>query len=527
LNCDLVTIQDLTLREAFMKALGRQAGGAPPVAVIDIGSNSGRVMVYRQEAGGHLHVLAGSRASLRLVRELDRTGRIPAEALERAFEALRDFRSIARGSGVRRIVAAGTSALRDAANGPAFIARVRRELGIAIRTLSGVEEARYGFLGAVGGLPVESGALFDLGGGSLQLARFRQRRLVGAVSVPLGALRVSDAFLKSDPPTAREMRRLRRHAREVLEEAGLRALREGEELVGTGGTLRNLAKIDQRASGYPIPRLHGYVLTRHRTHEIAAALAVDRLKKRSGVPGLNADRRDSIVGGGLVIGTLMDVLGAEHVVVSGEGVREGLARGAGRDGLEGAEAVRRSSLDALAARFVGWSAERARRREAVAAALHAALLPRAGGEMAEALVQGARVLDIGRTVDFFDRHEHVADLVLATDLGGFSHRQVALLAAVVRQAGDEEARPRSFAPLVTREDRLGIEQAAVLLTLADEITERCPPGSAPVVRCRVGRGEAAVGVPALASWAVRGLADRFEAAFGRRLRVVPGARAKR
>src|SRR5512134_989774 len=123
----------------------------PPVAVIDIGSNSGRVMIYRQERGGHLHVLAGSRASLRLVRDLDETGRIPTESLERAFEALRDFRSIARGSGVRRIVAAGTSALRDAANGPAFIRRVRRELGIAIVTLSGVEEARYGFLGALGG----------------------------------------------------------------------------------------------------------------------------------------------------------------------------------------------------------------------------------------------------------------------------------------------------------------------------------------------------------------------------------------
>ena len=143
-------------------------------------------MVYRQEAGGHLHVLAGSRASLRLVRELDETGRIPAEALERAFEALRDFRSIARGSGVRRIIAAGTSALRDAANGPAFLRRVRRELGITMRTLSGLEEARYGFLGAVGGLPVEDGALFDLGGGSLQVARFRGRRLLGAFSVPLG-----------------------------------------------------------------------------------------------------------------------------------------------------------------------------------------------------------------------------------------------------------------------------------------------------------------------------------------------------
>ena len=243
-----------------------RATAAAPVAVIDIGSNSGRVMVYRQEAGGHLHVLAGSRASLRLVRELDRTGRIPAESLERAFEALRDFRSIARGSGVRRIVAAGTSALRDAANGPAFIRRVRRELGITIRTLSGVEEARYGFLGAVGGLPVEDGALLrprrrQPAGGAASASR----RLLGAVSVPLGALRVSDAFLKSDPPTPREVRRLREHAREVLDAAGRQGpLARASELVGTGGTLRNLAKIDQRASGYPIPRLHGYVLTRRR-----------------------------------------------------------------------------------------------------------------------------------------------------------------------------------------------------------------------------------------------------------------------
>jgi exopolyphosphatase/guanosine-5'-triphosphate,3'-diphosphate pyrophosphatase len=184
--------------------------------------------------------------------------------------------------------------------------------------------------------------------------------------------------------------------------------------------------------------------------------------------------------------------------------------------------VRRSSLDALAARFVGWSAERAARREALAAALHGALDPGAPGESAEALLQAARLLDIGRTVDFFDRHEHVADLVLGTDLGGFSHRQVALLAAVLRQAGDEEARPRSLEPLVTRRDRKAVERAAVLLALADEITERCPPGSPPVLRCLARGREVKVAVPALGCWGVRGLAERFEAAFGRRLRVVPG-----
>ena len=470
-------------------------------------------------------MLAGSRAALRLARGLDRTGRIPPEALEQAFEALRDFRAIAGGSGVRRIEAAGTSALRDAANGPPFIRRVRRELGITIRVLSGLEEARYGFVGAVGGLPVDDGVFFDLGGGSLQVGRFRKRRLVGALSVPLGSLRVSDAFLESDPPTPRELRRLREHARETLDEAGLQRLASDERLVGTGGSVRNLAKVDQRASGYPIARLHGYELKRRRLHEIAASLATARQKRRARVPGLNADRRDSVVGGALVIETLMEVLGADAVLVSGQGVREGLALSMARETLDASETVRRRSLDALAARFVGWSEERAARREGFAAALYAALERRPSAEMADAVRQGARILDIGRTVDFFDRHEHAADLVLSTDLAGFSHRQVALVAAAVRQAGDEDERlARSLAPLVTRDDDDPLERAAVLLALADEITERTPVGSRTALECRIRGGQATVSVETLPSWRVRGLADRFRAAFGRRLKVVPGAK---
>jgi exopolyphosphatase/pppGpp-phosphohydrolase len=137
------------------------------------------------------------------------------------------------------------------------------------------------------------------------------------------------------------------------------------------------------------------------------------------------------------------------------------------------------------------------------------------------------VLDIGRTVDFFDRHEHVADLLLATDLGGFSHRQVALLSALVRRAGDEDARERSLAPLLTREDRRPLEQAAVLLALADEVTERCAPGSTATLAVRLRGDEAVVSVPALGAWGPPAVAERFSAAFSRRLRVVAGERRRR
>jgi exopolyphosphatase/guanosine-5'-triphosphate,3'-diphosphate pyrophosphatase len=398
---------------------------------------------------------------------------------------------------------------------------VRRELGIEIRVLSGVEEARYGFLGAVGGLPVDGGVLFDLGGGSLQVSRFRQRRLLDAVSVPLGALRLAGAFLRTDPPTARDVRRLRAHVRETLSHAGVRRLARGGQVVGTGGTVRNLARVDERASGYPVPRLHGYVLAQQRLHELAKRLSGMRFKKLARLPGLNADRCDSVAAGAIVLDVLLDVLGAEEIVISGQGVREGLAFRLSREELDPPPVVRRRAVHALAARFAGWSEDRATRRRSVALELLAGLVPRPAAQAAELLGHAAWLLDIGRTIDFFDRHEHVADLLLATDLAGFAHRQVALVSAVVREAGGAGA-GHSLAPLVRASDAPLVARAAVLLALADEITERCPPAADTALRCRVRGREAVVTVSALASWGPRGIEQRFAAAFRKRLRVVPG-----
>ncbi|HXY42038.1 MAG TPA: hypothetical protein VEQ10_20350, partial [Vicinamibacteria bacterium] len=272
------------------------------------------------------------------------------------------------------------------------------------------------------------------------------------------------------------------------------------------------------------PRLHGYVLARRRLHDIANRLAALRLKKRARVPGLNADRRDSIAGGALVLDVLLDVLGAEELLVSGQGVREGLALNLAGGQLEPADRVRERAVAALAGRFAGWSKDRAERRVATAVALLRELDPAAGAEQKEVLGHAACLLDMGRTVDFFDRHEHVADLVLATDLAGFSHRLVALLSAVVRTAGDEDAPARSLAPLLRAADEPRVARNAVLLALADEITERCPPSSEPALSCRTRGDTAVVTVAALASWGPRRIEERFQAAYGRRLRVVPGFR---
>ena len=189
--------------------------------------------------------------------------------------------------------------MRDAENGALFLERVRRELGIEVELIDGDREARYGFVGAVRGLPVEDGLVFDMGGGSMQVSRFRRRALEKDWSLPLGSLRLSQSFLEHDPPKPGEIRRLKAHVRDLLHDAHVPVLRAGETLVGTGGTVRNLAKIDRRTRGYPITRLHGYEVTRRRLHEAVARVAATPLRKRDAIPGLSDERGDSIVGGAL------------------------------------------------------------------------------------------------------------------------------------------------------------------------------------------------------------------------------------
>jgi exopolyphosphatase/pppGpp-phosphohydrolase len=180
---------------------------------------------------------------------------------------------------------------------------------------------------------------------------------------------------------------------------------------------------------------------------------------------------------------------------------------------------------ALTRRFDGWEASRADRRSKLAAELLGALDLRVEPEVAEALGYGARILDVGRSVAFFDRHEHVADLVLATDLDGFSHRGIALLSAVVRAAGDEDARSKSMAPLLTRADHDPVSRAAVVLALADDLEERCPPGIPLAMKCVVTKSEARISMPALLGWRPRALDGRFARVFGKQLVVAPGGRS--
>jgi exopolyphosphatase / guanosine-5'-triphosphate,3'-diphosphate pyrophosphatase len=490
-----------------------------PFAVVDIGSNSGRMIVFRLRDDEHLDVLEDARAPLRLARELRDDDALGEDAIARTLEALHDFRAIADGAGADRVIAVATSAVRDATDGHMLVEEARR-IGILLEVIDGDLEARLGFLGAVHDLPVTAGLTMDVGGGSVELSRFVERKLDASWTLPLGSLRVSDRFLEHDPPSEKELSALRAHVARTLEAAGVTELRRGEDLIGIGGTVRNLAKIDLRRTDQPLPLLHGYELTERHLGDIVPELAERPMKRRGQIPGLNPDRADTVVGGALVVQGVIAHVGARRVIVSSRGLREGLALDAYGREVPPARWVRTISVATLAARFATWDGETARRRASIAVRLHESLEPSAPLSVHEMLEHAAVLVDIGRAIDYYGRFAHAAQIVVAADVAGFAHHDVAALATILR-GGADDRREGPYAHLTEGALRTAVDRAAATLALADELNRRIPRGAPAPIACRWLRDGFEVTAPVPARWRPRGVAERFSEAFGRPLLVIP------
>jgi exopolyphosphatase/guanosine-5'-triphosphate,3'-diphosphate pyrophosphatase len=332
--------------------------------------------------------------------------------------------------------------------------------------------------------------------------------------LPLGALRLSDRFLKSDPPTRGEIRALKAHVYAALDRAGVRPLLADERMLGTGGTARNLGKVDRRMRGeYPISRLHGYVVARRRLDEVANALASAPASNRATMPGLNADRADSIVGGALVVQAVMDRLLASDLTVAGYGLREGIALRSVTQEAPSIDQVQQAAIAALAGRFSAEDPQRANRRAALTRKLLATLAPGLSAEASLAASSAASLLDVGASIDYYRRHAHTARIVCDANLDGYSHRTLALVAAAAYAVGEREASVKAFAPLLGVADLPVVERMAAAVALADAVVRygSGDPETSPLERTN---GHAVLAAPLVDAWPLDAPVRRAERAFG-------------
>ncbi|WGD31779.1 exopolyphosphatase [Ancylobacter sp. WKF20] len=287
-----------------------------PIAVIDIGSNSVRLVVYERLSRSPTP-LFNEKASCGLGREVLTTGRLNADAVEKALATLRRFRVLCDRMGVAKLYVLATAAARDASNGPEFIATCAEICRTEVELLSGKREAQLSALGVLSGVHHANGVVGDLGGGSLELADVHGQRIGSGITFPLGGLALQDT-------SGRSIKKAVKIVRDALaKERHLEHLK-GRTFYAVGGTWRALARLHMFQRGYPLHVMHGYVIPAREALEFCRLVLRVPIDTLSRIDTVSESRRPLLAYGALVLEHVIRVGKPENIFISAQGVREGL-----------------------------------------------------------------------------------------------------------------------------------------------------------------------------------------------------------
>ncbi len=290
---------------------------APRCAVVDLGSNSVRLVVYEGQCRNPVAIF-NEKAVLRLGKGLQATGRLNQDGVTQALTVLRRYHAAARAMGADPLEVLATAAVRDASNGTVFIAALQARLpGVPIRVLSGAEEAEYSALGVLCGIPDADGVLADIGGGSLELVRLAAGRPSGdSRTLSLGVIRLAER-------AGGDIGRARAIAEDDL--AGVAWLNEaaGKDLYLVGGAWRAFARLHMAQTAYPLHMVHQYAIGRDEARELAAMIATAGRRALERLSGVPRKRIDDLPFAAVVLRRVLRATGARRVVFSASGLREG------------------------------------------------------------------------------------------------------------------------------------------------------------------------------------------------------------
>ncbi|RWE50687.1 MAG: exopolyphosphatase [Mesorhizobium sp.] len=286
-----------------------------PLSIIDIGSNSIRLVVYEGLARSPT-LLFNEKMLAGLGRGIVSTGKLDPEAVTRSMEEFRRFRALSDQAGAEHMYVLATAAAREAVNGPDFIHRAEDVLKTEIRVLSGRQEAHYSALGVISGFHPANGIAGDLGGGSLELIDINGETIGDGITLPLGGLRLQD-MAKNSLVQAQKI------ARQELARAKLLKGGQGRVFYAVGGTWRNLARLHMEMNNYPLGVMHHYEIAADSTQTFLRQVAKGEVEKVKGIEGVSKNRRSLLPYGAVVLQEIMAAMQPSKIVVSAQGVREG------------------------------------------------------------------------------------------------------------------------------------------------------------------------------------------------------------
>ena len=294
------------------------------ISVIDLGYNSAKLVTYNVKDDDSFDVFQQEGIKVKLGEGLDEKGKLGKKPIIRAIDTLRLFRDIIQSQPIKSVIAIATSAVREAYNRDEFVDEVYKETGFKLKVLSEKEEALYSYVGAIKSLQIPDTLFFDIGGGSLELVHADGFKIRKVISLPLGALRLSQQFNeKKGRFSEKNYKNMTRLISNLLPEKGEMEFGKDTKLVGAGGVLRALARYDQRISKYPLDKIHNYKMSSKFVKSVTKQLYKMNYEEITKISVIGSSRAETIVAGSSVIDAIMEKYSFDNLCVSSHGVREG------------------------------------------------------------------------------------------------------------------------------------------------------------------------------------------------------------
>ncbi|OEG63032.1 Ppx/GppA phosphatase [Halanaerobium congolense] len=452
------------------------------LAIMDIGSNSIKMILVDYRGDKSFRIIDELKETVRLGEGMHKNSYLKEDRIQKALQTLTLFKNLCDAVEVDEIIAVATAAVREAANQQKFLDRVYKQTGLEIRVLAGKEEAYYDYKGVVNSFDLDSGLIMDVGGGSVELVLMEDRMVKKSVSLPFGALTITEKFELYDENN--RDKDIKKHLHQEFSKLEWLKNLKNIPLIGVGGTIRNIAKIWQRKNNYSLEILHYYNLNAENVNSVYKKVSKKSIEERKEISGLSSKRADIFIGASGLVNYLMDFTGIENLIISGKGIREGLVYDFLLEDKLPVADVLDYSIKNLLHNFDLNEKHAARVNE-----LNKNIFYQLESEFSFAfdefpdrisrIIKTAALLhDVGTNINYYDHHEHSFYVILNADLYGLTHREL-LLAAYISASHRHNKyslhkynlNRKSFKDIISRKgnDKELIRKSGIILEISESL----------------------------------------------------------
>lgn len=461
------------------------------IGIIDLGSNSARLVIVNLFADNYFMVVDELKESVRLGQDMERDGFLKPQRVAETIRTLKMFRKLCDASGVTRIIAVATAAVRRAKNQRSFLDEIQASCGIKIRVLSAEEEALYVYRGVINTMDVPKGIILEIGGGATKIVYYNRRCIINYATLPFGAVTLTGLFGDDGLKPEEVVLKIEEFFTEQLK--GIEWIKDVDpdvQMIGVGGSFRNLFKISKMIHKYPLDTVHNYCMTTEEFLPVYDTIKVLDLDKKKKIKGLSAERADILPAALALVKSFVSYFNFEKFLISGSGLREGIMFNQALPMTEEKPIsdVLNYSLTTLV-KYYECDEKHVEHVVNLSIQLFKQLrvLHKFPRQYLKVLKIAATLHDCGQHIKFYNHQRHSCYMILNSTLYGVTHREIVLAAFTACCHKKEDINAYEWARYrdILHEDDIEIvKRLGVMLRIAESL-DRAMSGTVKSINCDI------------------------------------------